>query len=118
MSDSRSTLEDIQRQLRDVACPTCGKRDFDLSLYCDFGHGECLYLAKCRTCGYTFEVSTETKRLKADHPDVDQRLAQAKCPHCGQVGADLNFRCDLTTKTCFYGVTCRACGKIFKEYRD
>lgn len=112
-----SKLGEIQSKLREMACPSCGKSNFNVVLRCDFGYEECLYTVKCESCSHIFEISTETKRLKAREPDIEERLAQSKCPYCGQRGAELNFRCDLTSRECFYFVTCKNCGQTYREYK-
>lgn len=110
-------LTEIQSELNRVACPQCQKFQFDLILQCELGQGECLYTARCLSCGHTFEVSTETRNLHKTHPDIEKQLAELRCPHCEKVGAQLRFRCDLTSRTCLYVAACNHCGEVLHHYQ-
>lgn len=110
-------LTEIQRELNHVACPQCRKSQFDLALRCELAYNECLYTAKCLSCGYMFNVSTETKNLRTTHPDIEKTLSEQQCHACGQAGAELKFRCDLNERTCLYVAACRHCAEASHQYR-
>lgn len=110
-------LTEIQRELNRIACPQCQKSRFDLALQCELGYKECLYTAKCQSCGYTFNVSTETRNLQKTQPDIEEKLTGLRCHFCGKVGAQLKFRCDLTSRTCLYVASCNHCGEVLHHYQ-
>lgn len=112
-----NTLDELQIQLSKTACPNCKKKELDLQLRCDLGQEECLYLVKCQSCNTNYTITTDTKALSKDRPSLENLLSVLKCPNCGSVKAELGFQCDLTTKGCFYTITCKSCGQVIKEYR-
>jgi len=112
-----STVDQIQSDLMKTACPSCGTKELDLRLRCDLGQGECLYLIKCARCGTNYAVAAQTKRLASHQPTTEDLLSTLTCAHCASTKTELGFQCDLTSKECFYTITCKACGKPIKEYR-
>ena len=113
-----SPLDEIQTQLSKAACPNCREKAFDLRLRCDLGEEECLYLVKCENCNTNYAIGAETKALAKHRPTVETLLASAlSCSTCGNAKTELGFQCDLTTKGCFYTVTCKSCSRVIKEYR-
>lgn len=110
-------LTELQKELNSVECPQCQKSRFDLTLRCELAYKECLYTARCLNCGYTFNVSTETRDLRKKEPDIEKKLSELHCPACGKVGARLKFRCDLNQRSCLYVAACNHCGHISHHYR-
>jgi len=111
------TLDELQTQLSKTACPNCKQKDLDLRLRCDLGHEECLYLVKCGNCNTNYTIGAETKTLAKHRPSVEDLFFILTCSKCGSAKTELGFQCDLTTKGCFYTITCKSCGQIIKEYK-
>ncbi|MBI3609275.1 MAG: hypothetical protein HY204_01065 [Nitrospirae bacterium] len=112
-----STLDELQTQLSKTACPNCTKKALDLRLRCDLGETECLYLIKCGNCNTNYTIGAESKALAKRQPMVGDLLTLLTCSECGSAKTELGFQCDLTTKGCFYTMTCKSCGRTVKEYR-
>ncbi len=112
-----NTLDEIQTQISKTACPNCNKSELDLQLRCDLGQEECLYLIKCGNCSTNYTITTHSKALSKHRPRLEHLLSVLTCPNCGNDMAELGFQCDLTTKGCFYTITCKSCGRVIKEYR-
>jgi transcription elongation factor Elf1 len=112
-----STLDELQIQISKTACPNCKKKELDLQLRCDLGQQECLYLVKCGNCNTNYTIATDTKALAEHLPDVEDILSILTCPECGSAKTELGFQCDLTTKGCFYTITCKSCKRVIREYK-
>ena len=69
-AEMMGTLTEIQRELNGMECPRCRKFSFDLILRCDLNDHECLPIAKCRSCGYGFNVGT-----RKIQPDGEKALS-------------------------------------------
>ncbi|MFQ6094299.1 MAG: hypothetical protein ACE5OR_16765 [bacterium] len=106
-------LTKLQLKLREVGCPMCLHTKLDLSLRCEPGMEECLYVATCQHCHYMFEVNTQTKTLAEMEEQWEGKLKEKGCPKCGRDNMELNFRCDLHSKECFHVGTCQNCGQVF-----
>lgn len=111
-----SALEEIQAELLKMHCPRCARSNYDLTLRCDLGGGECLFTAQCLSCGFRFVIAAGTKELRKTDPEVQRALAGLRCMRCGNTGSELKFRCDLNRQTCLYVAVCPKCGEITREY--
>jgi len=107
-------LLDAERRLRRMDCPNCGSAgSLQTAVRGDLAYGECLYTVRCRGCGIVFELSTETESPRLFQPDLHAWLSRLVCPACKGVGAEVLFRCDVPSRSCFYRVKCRSCGKEY-----
>jgi len=78
-------------------------------------YAENIYTAQCMSCRYSFQVSTPTKPINQTDPDVAIWLNGLSCPKCQENGVEFDFRCVPSVRECYYFVTCRACGRPFRE---
>ncbi len=102
-------LTEIQKKLNKVACPLCKQSKIDVKLRCDLGYGECLAVAECGNCGTVYEVSTERSVLDQGKKDCPDPI----CPECHGSDVDLEMRCELPSRRCFYIVHCKPCDHPF-----
>jgi hypothetical protein len=111
-------LDVIQSELAKTPCPYCRKRELDLRLRCDLlSDGECLFIVKCGSCETNYAIGLQTKQLASHQPIVEDLLSALTCSTCASTKTELGFACDLTSKACFYTITCKSCGTAIKEYR-
>lgn len=105
-----------ERRLRDMACPLCDTAgSLQIAVRCELAYGECRYTVRCQRCGVVFELSRGGRPAEPHNPGLGFRLSRLACPACGGVGAELLFRCDVPSRSCFYLVTCKRCGREHKE---
>lgn len=102
-------LTEIQKKLNKVSCPVCHNSTIDVKLRCDLGHGECLAVAGCSTCGTSYEVSTERRLLEEGKKDCPTLT----CPGCKGSEVELEMRCDFPSRKCFYVAHCMTCNHSF-----
>lgn len=111
-------LLDTERRLFRMACPGCGTGgSLQTAVRCELAYGECLYTVRCQRCGIVFELSTETRSPRLFQPDLHAWLSRLVCPACKRVGAEVGFRCDVPSRSCFYLVRCANCGHEYAEER-
>jgi hypothetical protein len=109
-------LLEAERRLHRMACPECGTAgSLQTAVRCELAYGECLYTVRCQACGIVFELSTETRKPALYQPDLHAWLSHLVCPACGKAGAEVGFRCDVPSRSCFYLVRCRSCGREYTE---
>lgn len=108
-------LEDAQKRMADLKCPTCKKSNFAIMPRPTVSFGEDLYTARCLDCPYTFQVSIPTKPISQTQPDTVQWLSGIPCPKCGELGVTYEFRCSPSVREVFYFVTCKDCRHPFHE---
>ena len=102
-----------------MACPECGSAgSLQTAVRCELAYGECLYTVRCQRCGIVFELSTEMQNLRLYRPELCAWLSQLVCPACKGVRAELVFRCDVPSRSCFYLVRCRRCGHEYAAERS
>lgn len=102
-------LTEIQKKLNKVSCPVCHNSTFDLKLRCDLGYGECLAVATCNTCSTLYEVSTERHVL-----EEGEKVCPAPiCPECHGSKVEVEMRCEIPSRQCFYVVHCKTCDHPF-----
>ena len=107
-----------ERRLRGMACPECGSvGSLQTAIHCELAYGECLYTVRCQRCGIVFDLSTETRSPRLYQPDLHAWLSALVCPVCKSAGAEVVFRCDVLTRSCFYVVKCRRCGHEYARER-
>lgn len=107
-----------ERRLLQMACPQCGTAgSLQRVIRCELAYGECLYTVRCQRCGIVFELSTETESPRLFQPELHAWLSGLVCPACRRVGAEVVFRCDVPSRSCFYRVRCRSCGHEYTEER-
>lgn len=100
-----------ERHLLRMACPACGVTDsLQTAVRCELAYGECLYTVRCQRCGIVFGLSTETARPRLYQPDLHAWLSGLVCPACGRPGAEVGFRCDVPSRSCFHLLRCAGCG--------
>ena len=110
---------DGERRLRGMACPECGSAgSLQTAVRCELAYGQCLYTVRCQRCGIVFELSTETQTPRLYQPDLHAWLSGLVCPACQGVGAEIGFRCDVPSRSCFYLLRCRSCGHEYTEERS
>lgn len=102
-------LTEMQKMLNKVSCPACHASTIDVALRCDLGYGECIAVATCQTCGMLYEVSTEHHVLEEGRKEVGSPV----CPHCDTDDCELEMRCELPSRQCFYVMCCRKCSNPF-----
>jgi len=102
-------ITEIQKTLNKISCPTCQRTELDATLRCDLGSGECLATAVCQTCKTIYEVSSERQVLA----EVEEKTGPLTCPHCGSSGVEVAFRCELSSRQCFYVAQCQKCKEPF-----
>ncbi len=102
-------LIEIQKRLNEVACPMCKKATLDATLRCYVGYEECLATAKCLTCSTSYNISSERRLLD----EGKGALGAPVCPDCKSEDTEFKFRCELSSRQCFYVVGCNKCGKSF-----
>ncbi|MFQ5580434.1 MAG: hypothetical protein ACE5FZ_07465 [Nitrospiria bacterium] len=105
-------LTEIQKKLNEASCPVCHNETIDVALRCDLGYGECLSTGTCRTCGTVYEVSNERRALEEKRKDLPAPV----CPRCKaskDSEIDLEMRCELPSRQCFYIAHCRKCNHPF-----
>jgi uncharacterized protein YbaR (Trm112 family) len=100
-------LTEIQTKLNKVACPMCHNVTLEVTLRCDLDYGECLASGKCQTCGTVYEINMENRILD----DGKELLEEVTCPYCRAKAVRLDFRCELSSRQCFYVAGCYSCGK-------
>lgn len=111
-------LLDAERRLQRMACPECGSAgSLQTAVRCELAYGECLYTVCCQRCGIVFELNTETQSPQLYQPDLHAWLSALVCPACGVVEAEVGFRCDVPSRSCFYLLICRRCGHEYTEGR-
>lgn len=111
-------LLDAERRIRDMVCPECGGAgSLQTAIRCELAYGECLYTVRCQRCEIVFELSTETQSPRLFQPDLHSWLSRHVCPACKGLGAEVTFRCDVPSRSCFYLVRCRSCGHEYTEER-
>lgn len=109
-------LLDTERRLLRMACPECGSAgSLQTAVRCELAYGECRYTVRCRHCGIVFELSTETRSPQLYQPDLHAWLSGLVCPACNAAGAEVRFRCDVPSRSCFYLLKCRRCGHEYTE---
>lgn len=102
-------LIEIQRRLNEVTCPMCHNATLEATLRCYVGYDECLATANCLTCSTSYTVTNERRVLEEDKGV----LASSSCPNCNATDIELQFRCELSSRQCFYVAGCKKCGKSF-----
>lgn len=102
-------LTEIQKKLNRVSCPMCNHPTLDVTLRCYVGYEECLATAKCLTCGTSYTITNEQRVLE----DGKGVLGSSVCPRCDAKEVELQFRCELASRQCFYVVGCKKCGESF-----
>lgn len=102
-------LTEIQHKLNKVSCPECHYATIDVTLRCDLGYGECLAVATCITCGTLYEVSTERCVLEKGQKDYPTSV----CPGFSRSRCELDMRCELPSRQCFYVAHCTTCDHPF-----
>lgn len=107
-------LAELQRKIADVNCPNCLHAELELQMRCDLGFKDCLYVALCRPCGYSFNVETETRWIIDTFPEMEKKLRETGCPNCGSIRLVLSMRCEMEAKRCFYVATCDICDYSFR----
>lgn len=107
-----ATLEELQIQVANAACPNCDRLRLELRIRCDFGQDECLCVVHCAGCDQLYEVDARTVALAQDRPYVEDLLRALLCPKCKSGKVELGFACDLSTRECSYRTTCRTCGAV------
>jgi hypothetical protein len=109
------SLEEISTRLREISCPICKKSEFMINPQSSHSFAEEIYTARCNGCNYTFQVSSPTKPISQTDPDIAIWLKGLSCPKCLENGVEFNFRCVPSVRECYYFVTCKACGRPFRE---
>lgn len=109
-----TVFESVENELNQAGCPACQKHKLELSLRCTFGGKMCLFAAKCRDCGYLFELNETTQRLAQTQVELDRKIKQSGCPACMKKNVEITFRCDLPDQECFFLAICHSCQHIFK----
>lgn len=102
-------LTEIQKKLNKVSCPMCNHPTLDVTLRCYVGYEECLATAKCLTCGTPYSITNERRVLE----EGKEALGSSVCPKCNSADTELQFRCELSSRQCFYVVGCKKCGESF-----
>jgi len=102
-------LTEIQKKLNSVSCPMCNHPTWDVSLRCYEGYEECLATATCVTCGTLYTITNEQRVLE----DGKELLVSSICPRCNTKELELQFRCELASRQCYYVVGCKKCGESF-----
>lgn len=111
-------LLETERRLRRLACPECGSVDsLQSAIRCELAYGECRYTVRCQRCGIVFELSTETESPRLLQPDLHAWLSRLVCPACKRAGAEVAFRCDVPSRSCFYLVRCASCDHEYTAER-
>jgi len=112
-------LVDSERRLLRMACPECGRAGaLQTAVRCDLAYGECLYTVRCQRCGIVFELSTKTESPRLYQPGLHAWLSGLVCPACRALGAEVGFRCDVPSRSCFYVLRCRSCGHGYAAERS
>jgi len=107
-----------ERRFRGMACPECGSGgSLQTAIRCELAYGERLYTVRCQRCGIVFDLSTETRSPRLYQPGLHTWLAGLVCPVCNSAGAEVVFRCDVPTRSCFYLVKCRSRGHEYARER-
>lgn len=99
------TDEQLYERFAGVACPQCLQTDYELRLRCDFGMGDCLYVAACRRCGRQFHFESIAAVDELMHT-VWRHAQQARCPVCGSNDLRAHFVCDPGKRECYAHVRC------------
>lgn len=103
-------LLDMERRLLRMACPGCGRAgSLQTAVRCELAYGECLYTVRCQRCGIVFDLNTERLSPGLGSPSLEAWLAGLVCPACRIVGAEVVFRCEAPSRSCFYLVKCASC---------
>lgn len=110
---------DAERRLHRMACPACGSAgSLQTVIRCELAYGECRYTVRCQRCGMVFELSTETESPRLFQPDLHAWLSARVCPVCRGVGAEVVFRCEVPSRSCFYVLRCRTGGHEYALERS
>ncbi|MBI1822031.1 MAG: hypothetical protein HY036_00130 [Nitrospirae bacterium] len=112
-----NSLDQLQSKILLTACPSCERKELDMSLRCDLGQDECLYLVKCQNCNSNYVIGAQTKNLATHQPVMEDLLSILTCSKCASTKTELGFECELASKVCFYKIICKSCGNVIKEYR-
>jgi transcription elongation factor Elf1 len=102
---------DVERRLMRMSCPGCGAAgSLQTAVRCELAYGECLYTVRCQRCGLVFDLSTEGARPGPSRPGLDAWSSALACPACSELGPEVEFRCDVPSRSCSYILRCRRCG--------
>jgi transcription elongation factor Elf1 len=106
-------LTEIQLKLRDFVCPRCYHSEFEVTVQPGEEGEPAHHIARCRNCGYRFEVENHTPAWEHLEDKTFSRLRREGCPRCQSHRLELNFRCALENHECFHIATCQNCGAAF-----
>lgn len=107
-----------ERRLLRMSCPVCGAGgSVQTTIRCELAYGECLYTVRCQRCGIMFDLSTETASPWLCQPALHAWLSTLACPACLELGAEVGFRCDVPSRSCFYILRCKRCGHEYRRER-
>ena len=107
-------LIDMEKKLKDIACPICFHGNLGLSLQCSSVGRECLIVADCGHCRHRFKMTDTSRSINQTYQDVESNLSHSNCPSCKNSGGQLRFECDLATKDCFFLAECNVCRHFYK----
>lgn len=109
---------DVQKKLNEISCPACGDVKFQVTRV-EGNPDEEHFEAACRRCGLKMRVvvipRVVIEGIEAMEPPEERQVLEAKCPHCGGVGARFQFRCHLETGVDYDVVTCRHCRRPYRK---
>lgn len=109
---------DIKKKLNQASCPGCGEAKFHLEPV-EGNPEEAHFDALCGGCGLKIKVvaipPAVIEELESMAPPEERHTLESRCPSCGGVGAAFNFLCHPETGADYNVVTCKHCGKPYKE---
>ena len=107
-------MAELETKITSLNCPACMHAELEMQVRCDLGFQDCLYLAVCRNCHFTFDVDINTRTLLEQYPALAKHLRETGCPNCGSIKLYLSMRCETVGKQCFYVATCDLCDYSFR----
>lgn len=109
---------EVKKKLNQVGCPACGESRFKLEPV-EGNPGEAHFDAICGACGLKVKVvaipPAVIEGLESMAPPEGRHALEGHCPDCGGVGAAFDFLCHPESGTDYNIVTCKHCGKPYKE---
>ncbi|MBI3803654.1 MAG: hypothetical protein HY282_07800 [Nitrospirae bacterium] len=101
-----------------MTCPACGEAEFKIERV-EGNPDEAHFEAVCQRCLLKMRAvmipPAVIEALESMEPHEGRPVLEARCPHCGGVGAAFDFRCHLENAIDYDVVTCRHCRRVYKE---
>jgi hypothetical protein len=103
-------LTQLQEKLISTNCPHCHHTLSSLVLRCDAYYGsECVALSQCEHCQSWVDIE-QALTMDEEFHEVTEGARALGCRTCRSHDLRIEYRCELTTRECFYEATCQPAG--------